>query len=73
MMDALVAIGALIAALLAAWGFGRSSAKAAHKLDALKKEDAAHGRINEADIGIGAADSSNVEWMRKYAAKHGKR
>lgn len=73
MTDILVAIGALIVALFAAYGFGRSGAKTAQKLDRLKKEDDAHGRLNEADIGIGAADSSNVDWMREYSTKHGKR
>ena len=73
MTDILVAIGALIVALGAAYGFGRSGAKTAQKLDRLRKEDAAHDRINEADLGIGAADDANTQWMREFATKHGKR
>ena len=69
----LAAIGATIAAIGAAWFGGRRSAKTAQKLDTLKQGDAAHGRINEADLGVGAADSSNVDWMRDFADKHGKR
>ena len=69
----LAAIGAIIAIIGAAFGFGRRSKARDHKIDALEKEAQANGRINEADLGVGAADSSNVDWMRDYAAKHGKR
>lgn len=42
--------------------------------DAKRKADAeANDRMNDADIGIGAADAANVAWMRDFHAKHGNR
>ena len=70
---ALIWAGTLIVAIGAAWFARGRSAKTAQKLDALEKEAQANGRINEADLGVGAADSSNVDWMREFATKHGKR
>lgn len=36
----------------------------------LKQESDAHARINEADLGIGAADADNAEWLRNFGRKH---
>lgn len=42
--------------------------------DAKRKADAkANDRINDADIGIGAADCDNIKWLLEYRDKHGNR
>lgn len=30
----------------------------------------AHERMNDADLGIGATDADNVDWLRKFAKRH---
>jgi hypothetical protein len=62
-----------LAALAGVWLAGRRSAAQAAKIETLKQEDAAHARINEADLGIGATDGANREWLREFSDKHGNR
>jgi type VI protein secretion system component VasK len=64
---------AALVALLGVWVAGKRSATQAAKIDTLEQEDAAHARINEADLGIGASDADNQRWLREFADKHGNR
>lgn len=66
MTEALIAIGAIIAAVFAAWFGGRRSAKTAQKLDALEdKADALETR-NEVDNRVArerdARDRLRADW-----------
>jgi hypothetical protein len=66
MTEALIAIGAIIAAVFAAWFGGRRSAKTAQKLDALEdKADALETR-NEIDNRVArerdARDKLRTDW-----------
>ena len=57
----IAAIGAFCAALGLAYLRGQKSA--ANKV--VKKELQAHGRINEADTGIGATDAERIERLQR--------
>lgn len=39
--------------------------------DATRKQDTkAHERMNDADLGIGAADGDHIKWMREFADRN---
>jgi hypothetical protein len=57
----IAAIAAFCFTLLVAYVGGRKSA--ANKV--VKKELQAHGRINEADTGIGATDAERIERLQR--------
>lgn len=39
--------------------------------DANRKQDTkAHERMNDADLGIGAADGDHIKWMREFADRN---
>lgn len=66
-MKAIIAIiGQIVWKFLTVWLL-RVDAKA----DARAEDDAAaHRRMTDADLGIGAADDANVRWLRDFHAKH---
>lgn len=43
------------------------------KLNELKQEVKAHGRINEADLGIGDSDAERIDRLRRYADRNSNR
>jgi hypothetical protein len=45
--------------------------KAQAKNGAMKQELDAHGRMNDADLGIGASDDDVVKRLRDYAKRNG--
>lgn len=58
---------------LLVWLKMRRSAKIKAEHGDMEKELAAHGRINEADLGLGATDADRVVRLREFAGRHGKR
>ena len=72
-MGMIEAIGAIIAAVVAAWFFGRRSGAA--------KRDAKHGkdyiaerkRQDEMDVGHGATDNERIKRLHDIANRNGKR
>lgn len=39
--------------------------------DAKRKQDTkAHERMNDADLGIGAADAANIKWLKDFRRKN---
>lgn len=64
-------IGAALVALVAAFAIGRRNGKQSAEVDTLKREDAAHERINDADLGLGASDAERVDRLRDFATRHG--
>ena len=61
---------ALVLAVLGAWGAGLRQARQAALTRALRGDAKAHERINDADIGIGAADADNIAWLQSFHDKH---
>ena len=72
-MDILAALCAILVAAIIAYFGGRRSKGRDQKLDAAKQEAKRHGRIDEADLGIGASDGANVDWMQRFTDRHRKR
>lgn len=66
----LLAAGAAILALAGVYLAGRQGAAQKARTDALEGDAKAQERMNEADIGIGAADGANIEWLRTFHDKH---
>ena len=64
-------IGAGLVAVALAFIAGRRKGTQAAAVDKLKQEDAAHARINDADLGIGASDAERVDRLRDFADRHG--
>ena len=62
---------AALLALLGIYAKGRADAKARADLRDLKADNAAHERINDANLGIGASDGERIDRLRDFAAKHG--
>lgn len=59
-------IGQIVWKFLTVWLL-RADAKA----DARREDDAAaHRRMNDADLGIGASDAANFAWLRDFADRH---
>lgn len=65
----LAALGALIAALFAAYLKGRGDSAARAETQKLKAEIDAHERINDADTGGGATDGERIKRLRDMADK----
>ena len=65
----LAALGALIAAFVAAYLKGRGDSAARAENQQLKAEIDAHARINDADTGGGATDSERIKRLREMADK----
>lgn len=63
----LAALGALIAAVVAAYLKGRGDSAARAENQQLKAELDAHERINDADIGGGATDAERIKRLRDMA------
>lgn len=61
---------ALVLALLAAWAAALRQARQEARTEALRGDAKAQERMNEADIGIGAADSDNMRWLQSFHDKH---
>lgn len=57
-------------AILGAWVAGRREGRSQARVDALEGDAKRHERMNDADIGIGAADADNVKWLRDFAERH---
>lgn len=66
------AYGALVGilAILGAWVAGKREGRSQARVDALRADAKAQDRMNDADIGIGAADADNVKWLRDFAERH---
>jgi len=64
---------AALAALFGAYFKGRRDSHAARDARDAKADQQAHGRMNDADLGIGATDSERIDRLRGFAAKHGNR
>lgn len=64
------AVGAALMALVGVYLAGRRAAQQEAATDALRGDAKAHERINDADIGIGAADADNIAWLRTFHDKH---
>ena len=63
----LAALGALIAAFVAAYLKGRGDSAARAENQQLKSEINAHERINDADTGGGATDGERIKRLRERA------
>lgn len=57
-------------AVLAVWTAGKREARQEARTDALRADARANERMNDADLGIGASDAANVEWLRSFYDKH---
>jgi hypothetical protein len=64
-------IGAALAAILAAAAWAWRARGKAEQVDRLKADVAAHGRMNDADLGHGASDAERVKRLREFADRHG--
>ena len=73
MIDTLIAIAVVIAALAATWFGGRKRGKtdANNKtaLAAAERQAKTQEEINHADLGIGASDVERVKRLREFADK----
>ena len=69
----LIAAGSAVLAIVMAFFRGKASANAKRDARDAKANEQAHGRMNDADLGIGATDSERVKRLRGFAAKHGNR
>lgn len=65
----LAALGALIAAFVAAYLKGRGDSAARAETQKLEAEIDAHERINDADTGGGATDGERIKRLRDMADK----
>lgn len=66
-------LGAALAGLVAlfgAWVAGRREGAQAARSRALRADAKAHERMNDADLGIGAADGDNIKWLRDFADRN---
>jgi len=50
---------------------GRTDARRAVKINKLEADNAAHKRINEADLGTGTTDRERIKRLRRFDDKHG--
>ncbi len=64
LIQIILGLSGIVAALLWAVISGRSEQREQDR--DLKK----HERMNDADLGIGATDADNVDWLRKFAKRH---
>lgn len=64
---------AALVALFGAYFKGRRDSHSARDAKDAKADQQAHGRMNDADLGIGATDSERIDRLRGFAAKHGNR
>jgi len=56
----------LVLAFVGAWVAGRREGRQEARTDALRGDAKRHERMNDAEIGIGAADADNVAWLRQF-------
>jgi hypothetical protein len=68
----IAALGAMVA-IVTAFFRGKASANAKRDARDAKANEQAHGRMNDADLGIGATDGERIDRLRGFAAKHGNR
>lgn len=66
MKRALAGFLAALALIGAVWAKAARFASLRAENRGLREQEKAHDRINEADLGIGASDGANVEWLRKF-------
>ena len=64
------AAAAGLVALWAVWIAGRREGHQSAATGALRDDAKAQERMNEADIGIGAADADNTQWLRDFAERN---